>query len=122
MASTLTWSIAQLEREVSDGFVFTAHWRLDAKDGAFSAGTYGAVSFSRPDSLIPFDQLTEELVISWVKEELGASEVAKLEKFLNEKIQNQKYPKTEQGLPWPTPEEIETEALAQAAAGLDVDD
>jgi hypothetical protein len=30
---TTTWTIAQLDRQTSDGLVTTAHWRVDAVDG-----------------------------------------------------------------------------------------
>ena len=33
MAITTTWKIANLERETEDGFVFTAHYTVNADDG-----------------------------------------------------------------------------------------
>jgi hypothetical protein len=33
MSTTNTWKIAQLERETADGYVFTAHYTVDAGDG-----------------------------------------------------------------------------------------
>ena len=32
MATTTVWSINTLERETSDGYVYTAHYRVDAAD------------------------------------------------------------------------------------------
>lgn len=43
MATTFTWHIANLERETADGYVYTAHYTVDAKDDAYSAGAYGSV-------------------------------------------------------------------------------
>ena len=37
MAIEYTWSIVDLERRVSDGFVTTAHWRVYAVDGEYTA-------------------------------------------------------------------------------------
>jgi len=38
MTTTFTWAIAQLERETADGFVYTAHYTVNATDGeAYSA-------------------------------------------------------------------------------------
>ena len=70
MATTNTWKIAQLERKTSDGYVFTAHYTVDANDGTYRAGAYGSIGFERPETLIPFADLTEEQVIGWVQENL----------------------------------------------------
>ena len=34
-----TWTIAQLGRQTADGLVTVAHWRVDAVDGEYSAGS-----------------------------------------------------------------------------------
>ena len=39
---TTTWTIAQLDRELADGYVYTVHYRVDATDGTYSAGAYGS--------------------------------------------------------------------------------
>jgi hypothetical protein len=33
--TTFTWAIANLERETDDGFVFTAHYTVNANDGTW---------------------------------------------------------------------------------------
>ena len=40
MATTFTWKIAQLERETADGYVYTAHWTVEATDGTYKSGAY----------------------------------------------------------------------------------
>jgi hypothetical protein len=102
MADTVfTWKIAQLERETDDGFVFTAHYTVDANDGTYSSGAYGSVGFQRPDNLIPYNQLQEDLVVSWVKEALGGDEkVTEIKAALQSQIDQQRTPTTAQGLPW----------------------
>jgi hypothetical protein len=42
MTTTNVWSIAQLECHAADGIVYTAHYTVDANDGTYSAGAYGA--------------------------------------------------------------------------------
>jgi hypothetical protein len=54
---TTTWTIAQLDRQTSDGLVTTAHWRVDAVDGDYSAGSYGSVGFERGDTFIAYELL-----------------------------------------------------------------
>jgi hypothetical protein len=96
-----TWAIANLERETADGFVFTAHYTVNANDGTYSSGAYGSIGFQRPENLIPFADLTEELVVGWVKEALGGDEkVAGIEAALQAQIDEQRAPSKAAGVPW----------------------
>lgn len=94
---TTTWTIAQLDRQTSDGLVTTAHWRVDAVDGEYSAGSYGTVGFERGDTFTSYDSLTEAQVIAWVKDKL---DVAEIETGLQAQIDAQKNPVTATGVPW----------------------
>jgi hypothetical protein len=100
MATTVTWKIANLERETEDGFVFTAHYTVTADDGTYTSGAYGSIGFERPDNLIPFSQLTEETVVGWVKEKFGEEKVAEIEAALQSQIDEQKHPSKAAGVPW----------------------
>ena len=94
---TITWKIAQLDRQTSDGLVTTAHWRVGAVDGDYSAGSYGTVGFERGDTFIAYDSLTEAQVIAWVKDKL---DVEAIEASLAAQIVLQKNPTTATGVPW----------------------
>ncbi len=99
--TTFTWKIAQLERETADGFVFTAHYTVDANDGTYSSGAYGSVGFERPENLIPYADLTEEVVVGWVKEALGGDEkVDEIQAALQEQLDQQRNPTKAAGVPW----------------------
>jgi len=108
MATTFTWKIANLERKVADGFVFTAHYTVvgisdqqDPEGNPYNSGAYGSVGFQRPDNLIPFADLTEEIVIGWVKEALGGDEkIAEVEAALQARIDEMITPTKEAGVPW----------------------
>ncbi len=103
MADTVyTWDIAQLERHTADGIVYTAHYTINANDGTYSAGAYGSVGLEQPvDNIIPFADLTPELVIGWVQEKLGGDEkVAEIEAALQAQLDEQHSPTKAQGLPW----------------------
>ena len=101
MASTFTWAIANLERETLDGFVFVAHYTVSANDGTYSSSAYGSIGFERPENLIPYADLTEELVIGWVKEALGGNEkVAEIEAALQAQLDEQHSPSKAAGVPW----------------------
>ena len=100
MAITTTWKIANLERETEDGFVFTAHYTVNADDGTYTSGAYGSLGFERPDNLVPFSQLTEATIIGWVKEKLGEEKVTEIEAALQSQINEQKQPTKAAGVPW----------------------
>jgi len=101
MSTTFTWAIANLERETSDGFVFTSHYTISADDGTYRSSAYGSVGFQRPESLIPFDDLTEELVIAWTKEAIGGDEkVAEIEAALQAQLDEKHAPTKAAGVPW----------------------
>jgi len=101
MSTTNTWKIAQLERETTDGYVYTAHYTVDANDGTYSAGAYGSVGFERPETLVPFADLTEEMVVGWVKAAIGGDDkVAEVEAALQAQLNEQKAPTKATGTPW----------------------
>ncbi len=101
MATSYTWRIAQLDRETADGYVYTAHWNVSARDDAYSAGAYGSVPFERPETLVPFADLTQDQVIGWVQEKLGGAEkVAEIQAALQRQIDEQRAPTRAQGMPW----------------------
>jgi hypothetical protein len=97
----ITWAIAQLERETSDGYVFTAHYTVNAADGTYTSGAYGSLGFERPeDDMVPFADLTEEMVIGWVKDKFGPEKVAEIEAALQSQLDEQRHPTKASGMPW----------------------
>ena len=99
--TTFTWTIPNLERHTADGFVYTAHYRVVATDGEFSASSYGTARFSQDpeaESFVPYDQLTEEQVLQWVWAD-GVDKDA-TEAALQAKIDAEKNPTTASGVPW----------------------
>jgi hypothetical protein len=94
---TTIWTIAQLDRQTSDGLVTTAHWRVDAVDGKHTDGSYGTVGFERGDTFTAYDSLTEAQVIAWVKDKL---DVEAIEAGLQAQIDAKKAPVTATGVPW----------------------
>jgi hypothetical protein len=99
MTTTTTWSIAQLERHTADGIVMTAHYTVDANDGTYSAGAYGSIGLEQPDpnSVIPYADLTPEIVIGWVQDKLNVEEI---EAALQAQLDEQHAPTKAAGLPW----------------------
>lgn len=102
MSITYTWRIANLERHAADGVVYTVHWTCSADDGTSTAGSYGSVGLEAPTpgSIIPFDQLNEQVVIGWTKDRLGAESVAAIEQGLADQLSEFVNPTTASGVPW----------------------
>jgi hypothetical protein len=101
MATTqIEWRIANLERETADGFVYTAHYTVSAKSAAYSASAYGSIGFERPDDLIPYSELTEEIVVGWVKDALTEEKVEQIENALQSQLDEQAAPTKAAGVPW----------------------
>jgi hypothetical protein len=101
--TTFAWAIANMEHYTSDGVVFTIHYTVNAEDGTYSSGAYGSVGLEKPEpgDMIPYADLTEEIVIGWVKEALGGQEkVDEIEAALQAQLDQQHAPTTAPGVPW----------------------
>jgi len=103
-----TWTIANLERNVSDGGVTVAHWRVTEEETVgtgddavtYTASAYGTCGFTPDpdaDGFIAYDSLTEATVLGWVHAEVNQTET---EAALTANIAEQKTPVTADGMPW----------------------
>jgi hypothetical protein len=95
---TTTWTISQLDRQTSDGFVTTAHWRATAVDGEHSASVYATCSWSDGTPTVAYADLTQEQVLGWI----WANGVDKdaIEAALAAQIELKKNPVQATGVPW----------------------
>ena len=103
MAITKTWEVNTLQRELADGYVNKVIYRVIGTDGTYSTRATGEVDLEKPETLIPYKDLTEEIVIGWVKAKLEAGEegsVAKIEAAIDANISLQKTPTHGTGTPW----------------------
>ena len=100
MAITKTWEVNTLQRELADGYVNKVIYRVNGTDGTYSTRATGEVDLEKPDTLIPYKDLTAETVIGWVKAKLGADQVASIEKAIDDNITLQKTPTHGVGTPW----------------------
>ena len=92
----VTWTISQLDRQTSDGFVTTAHWQAGATDGDYSASVYSTCSWTG-EPTVAYDSLTQADVLAWVWQSVDKEAV---EAALEAQIAEQKAPKIARGLPW----------------------
>jgi len=89
--------INNLDRNTEDGVIFCIHWSATKEDGDFVASVYNTQSVEVGDTVIPFAEVTEELVKTWLTEKL---DMESLELALDAQIEAQKNPVTASGLPW----------------------
>jgi hypothetical protein len=95
----MEFKINQLDRTTGDNIVYTAHWTATKTDGDAVASVYSSMALEAGDTIIPYEQLTEEVVVNWVKEKL---DLESLEASLDAQIAEQKQPTKASGLPWAT--------------------
>jgi hypothetical protein len=101
--ATKTWQINTLERELSDGYVKKVIYRVNGADGTYSFRATGEVNLPKPDTLVPYSDLTEATVLKWVKDKLDADNagtVAAIETAVENGVNEQKTPTTGVGKPW----------------------
>ena len=96
----ITWSISQMERKEVNGFVIRVYYSAIAVDGNYSSSFPGVCNYTQSgDTFIPYEDLTQDEVIGWVKESLGADKIISVEAELDADIAAQK--QFVVGVPWP---------------------
>lgn len=107
MAITNTWNVVQMdcypEKDGLTDVVFTIHWTLTAVDGDYTGYAYGSVGVTLDEGspYTPYADLTQDQVVGWVKDSLGAEQVASLEAGVATQIENQiNPPVVTPPLPW----------------------
>lgn len=94
------WKISKLDRQSSDGLVIKAHFTVSSSLDEFAICVSGFVGLERGSSFTPFEELSEDEVIGWVKNVLGQSGVDHKEQELQNKINESKSPQIVSGVPW----------------------
>lgn len=98
----IKWDIEEMTRDVSSGYVLKVRWACKASAPEVLGATDGDVfsyAFNPGEpGFIPFEQLTEQIVLGWVFASLGERK-GEIEAKLTEKVQKQLAPTTEIGFP-----------------------
>ncbi len=101
--ATKTWQVNTLQRELADGYVSKVIYRVNGEDDTYKFRATGEVNLPKPDTLVPYSDLTEVQVLSWVKAKLEADNVgavAAIEAAVEKGVNEQKTPTTGVGKPW----------------------
>ena len=105
-----TWNVTALYTETIDGeqnYVVIANYEVTGVDGTYSAFLSNIARFSTASvtPFVPYEDLTEDIVIGWIQTDLGVDGVSNLEACIQGQINSEiNPPVTPQNtpLPWST--------------------
>lgn len=89
--------INQLDRNTDGDIVTVIHYSAVKTDGDYTASVYSTQAVEAGDTVIPFANLTPEIVKGWLADKL---DLVAMEASLDAQIADQKAPKVASGLPW----------------------
>lgn len=92
--TTYTWNVTALYTETIAGeqnYVVIANYEVVGVDGTYSASLSNIARFSTASvsPFIPYEDLTNDIVIGWIQAELGVDGVANLEACIQGQIDSQ---------------------------------
>lgn len=102
----MAWKILNMEHKTSDGFVIKVTSTYEKQDGPGYASKLFSNEFEEVvgPEFIPYEDLTENIVVGWVQDSLGLEEVLAIQLRVDtlaatkkEYIEN---PPIESGKPW----------------------
>lgn len=99
MSVEFTWTVLRMERRAADGYVITANWALNGKDGEFEESLHNQTYFDTVDNFIPYEELSETQVIEWIRSTVNEED---LKSIIEQRIASKKNPVTLVGIPWAT--------------------
>jgi hypothetical protein len=92
--TTFTWIVKQLLTQTIDGeqnYVVIANYEVTGVDGEYTSSISDSARFSTAnvDNFIPYQDLTNEIVIGWIQALLGVDGVANYESSIQGQIDSQ---------------------------------
>jgi len=78
------------QEEGKTDVVYNVHWIVTGVEGEYSVTNIGTqiVPLSEGSTFIPFEDLTNEIVVGWTKEAMGEETVASIETSIANQIQD----------------------------------
>jgi hypothetical protein len=102
----MSWKILDMQHKTADGFVIEVSSCYESKNGLGYARKVFTQDFEGEvgPGFIPYENLTEDIVIGWVKDKLGTEIVSKTESTVKAtalaKKQELEAPAIKSGKPW----------------------
>jgi hypothetical protein len=89
-----TWNVTALYTETIDGeqnYVVIANYEVVGVDGEYTAALSNIARFSTEsvETFVPYADLTNDIVIGWIQDELGVDGVSNLEACIQGQIDSQ---------------------------------
>jgi hypothetical protein len=108
MAITYSWKVTSIrvkQQETLSDVVVQTYWEKIGVDEFGNEGKFsGATPFSEknidPGQFIPFEQLTEEIIISWIKAVVVGEYETHVNEVIAKQIDDKKYVVQDKPLPW----------------------
>ena len=77
------------QEEGETNIVYNVHWIVTGVDGDYSSKAIGTqtVPLSEDGTFIPFEDLTNDVVVEWTKEAMGEEQVASIEAGIASQIE-----------------------------------
>lgn len=92
--------VRSLDRFVEDGFVYRVHFSVTLSKEGVKVSCNKSVDLERPEDLIPYEDLTEETVKTWIESKIGQEGMTSIKETLDSRLEKLTLAPTEQGLPW----------------------
>lgn len=96
----MNWKINYVERMKSDDFIVHVIWECSHQDNGFIGRLTGSIGFEIDEPKVPFEQVTETMIVGWVKEKLGQHGVSRIESVVQSMIEDNKNADRLVGAPW----------------------
>lgn len=95
--TNFTWLVTTLWTETIDGeqnYVVIASYDVTGVDGNYTASLSNTAQFSTQSvsPFIPYEDLTNDIVVGWIQQELGANGITSIEACIQGQIDSQKNP------------------------------
>jgi hypothetical protein len=107
MSATYNWSINSLSvlQEPKSNYVVKATWSLSGSVDNFVDSRGGITEFKveQNDHFVNFEELTEQIVLDWVKTKLGEATILEIKKSISASLDAMQNPKpiaVDVSLPW----------------------
>ena len=94
MEVTYDWNCKTVDvhpqEEGQTDVVYNVHWNVTGVEGEYSVTNIGTqiVPLNEGGAFIPFEDLTNEIVVEWTKEAMGEETVASIETSIANQIQD----------------------------------
>ena len=82
-----------------DGLIHSASYLVTLNDDQYSISSQGHWVFDSPVMMIPYDQVTKEMIVDWIETASTVDGVSSIKSNLEKQLNALKTPK-KTGLPW----------------------